>query len=123
MTAEWTMADAWVFAAISSTRPQHAWSLAEVVACADAINHAILLEEEFTTAVGRLISAGLVGADPDRYWMTEAGMKLRGLWRQGLFGWIDTLPDGLRRLGEPREGDFSLPTGVFAAAVREYLTK
>jgi hypothetical protein len=124
MSAEWTITDAWVFASISSNRAEDLRSLTQVITGADAINHAILLEEEFTGAVGRLVNAGLVGADPvsDRYWMTEAGLELRGLWRQGLFSWMDTLPDGLRRLGEPQEGDCSLPAGAFAVAVHEYLS-
>src|SRR4051794_37826589 len=46
------------------------------------INHAILTEAEFTTAVPRLIALDFVGAhvEADRYWHTDAGQVLRELW-------------------------------------------
>lgn len=123
MDEAWTSADAWVFAAISSERPGEARSLADVIKGADALNQAVLLEEEFTQAVGRLIAAGLVGADPvaDRYWMAEAGLPLRRRWRGGRFDWMNTIPAGLERLGAPADGAFGLPDGVFRAAVDAYL--
>ncbi len=58
-----------------------------------------------------------------RYWPTEAGANLRRRWRHGAFGWIDAIPPGLRRLGEPQDSDWLLPAGVFEAAVREYLAR
>src|SRR5690349_9288969 len=60
MGAEWTMADAWVFAAIASDRPDDVRSLRQVIGIADAMNHAILMEEEFARAIGRLLGAGLI---------------------------------------------------------------
>ncbi|MGH3389322.1 MAG: hypothetical protein ACRDOO_10640 [Actinomadura sp.] len=123
MGVEWSSADAWVFAAISHDRLTEPQSLVRVIAIADGINHAILEEAEFTRAVGRLVSVGLIGADPtsDQYWPTEAGMTLRRRWRHGLFGWIDTIPRGLRALGEPGDSGYTLPEGVFQRAVDQYL--
>ncbi|MGI8330547.1 hypothetical protein ACRYCC_11330 [Actinomadura scrupuli] len=123
MSTGWTMSDAWVFAAISSDRAHDMRSLTQVIAIADAINHAILVEAEFTSAVARLLSAGLVGADPvnDRYWMTDAGLRVRVQWRTGLFGWIDSIPAALRQLAEPIDAGYSLPPDAFRTAVREYL--
>ena len=125
MGGSWTMTDAWVFAALANDRPARVHTLAEVIAVADGINHAVLTEEEFTAAAGRLAAAGLIDADAarERYWPTEAGANLRRRWRHGAFGWIEAIPPGLRRLGEPQDSDWPLPAGVFDAAVREYLAR
>ena len=69
------------------------------------INHLGLTEAEFTTSIGRLLTAGLIDADPaaDRYWLTEKGLQLcRRLDGHGLFGWADIIPPQLRRLGNPK---------------------
>jgi hypothetical protein len=124
VAAQWTTSDAWVFASIEGVGPDDGSTLAQVVATADLINHAILTEAEFTQAVGRLVAAGLIGAEAeaDRYWRTEAGRALyrQGMKRRGLFGWIDGIPPALRRLGEPQDKAWSLPAGVFDRAIEEY---
>jgi len=121
----WTMSDAWVFAAIANDGPSATHTLTELIGIADGINHAVLTEAEFTRAIGRLLAAGLIGADPetDRYWPTEAGANIRERWRHGLFGWIDAIPPQLQRLGQPRDTDWSLPEGTFDQAVRDYLAR
>jgi hypothetical protein len=91
-----------------------------VVARADGINHAILLEAEFVRAVGRLVAAGLVGADStnDRYWHTESGRTLYAarMKRRGLFGWTDALPPALHRLGPTaRRGVVTAPGRTLSA--------
>ncbi|WP_460666589.1 hypothetical protein [Kribbella swartbergensis] len=125
MAAPWVMSDAWVFCSIEGTGPEDGYALAQVVAKADLINHAMLTEAEFTRAVGRLVAAGLIGADgeTDRYWHTEAG---RMLYRQrmtgrGLFGWMEAIAPALRRLAEPEDQAWSLPDGAFDRASKEYL--
>jgi hypothetical protein len=122
--AEWTLSDAWVFAAIEGRSVEEGYALTQVIAKGDGINHAILTEEEFTRAIPRLIHAGLVGADlvADRYWYTEAGHDLyaRRMKRRGLFGWIDAIPPALRRLGPPHDGQWALPPGTFDLAVRDW---
>lgn len=125
MVGDWTMADAWVFAAIASGSPPRVLALTEMIGIADAINHAVLQEQEFTAAAGRLLAAGLIEADAasDQYWLTGAGADLKKRWKHGLFGWIDAIPPGLRRLGEPQDTEWSLPTGVFQAAVDGYLAR
>jgi len=125
VAAQWMSADAWVFAAIDGSGPEDGSSLRQVVARADAINHAILTEAEFVRAVGRLVAAGLVGADStvDRYWQTESGRTLYAarMKGRGLFGWTDALPPALYRLGPPRDVEWSLPVGAFERAVNDYL--
>jgi hypothetical protein len=125
--AEWESSDAWVFASISGSGIGDGTTLTQVIAAADANNHAIMTEEEFTRAIPRLIKAGLVGADiaADRYWYAEAGQDLwaRRMKRRGLFGWIEAIPPALRRLGPPQDGDWPLPPGAFDQAVRDYLSR
>jgi hypothetical protein len=123
--SDWAMSDAWVFAAIANDRPPTPHTLIELIAIADGINHNVVTEAEFTQAFGRLLSAGLIGADPeaDRYWPTEAGAKIRDRWRHGLFGWINAIPPQLQRLGEPQDTAWSLPEGIFDQAVRGYLAR
>lgn len=125
MVAVWTSADAWVFSSIGGAGPDDGYPLARVVANADHINHALLAEAEFTRAVPRLVAAGLIGVRPeaDRYWHTEAGRTLyqRRMKGRGLFGWMESIPPALHALGSPRDASWSLPTGVFDRAVREWL--
>jgi hypothetical protein len=118
------MSDAWVFSSIEGTGPSDGYTLAQIIAKADGINHDILTETEFTRAVPRLVAIGLIGAqaEADRYWHTEAGQALHRRWmkRGGLFSWIDVIPPALRRLGEPQDAAWSLPAGVFDRAVQQH---
>ncbi|MGX7674065.1 hypothetical protein [Plantactinospora sp. DSM 117369] len=127
MAATWTIADAWVFSSIEGTGPDDGYTLTHIIAKADAINHAVLTEAEFTQAVPRLIAAGLIGAqaEADRYWHTETGQALhrQRTKRRGAFGWTDAIPAALRRLGEPQDTAWALPTGVFDRATQEYLQR
>jgi hypothetical protein len=120
----WTFADAWVFASIAGSGPADGSSLTQIVMYADALNHALLMEDEFTDAFGRLRAAGAVEADvaADRYWLTDKGSVLRAeAGYQGLRGWTDAVPRALRSLGDPVDAPWSLPAGVFDQAVRDYL--
>lgn len=124
VSTSWTTDDAWIFSAIAIAGKEHC-SLTELIGAADRINHDVLQEAEFTRAIGRLVGAGLVEADPiaDQYRLTEAGRRLKGRWRHGMFGWITTIPPGLRRLGEPPDHPWSLPTHVFETALNDYLSR
>jgi hypothetical protein len=62
VAAQWTTSDAWVFSSIEGTSPDDGYTLAQIIAKADGINHAILTESEFVRAVPRLLAAGLIGA-------------------------------------------------------------
>jgi hypothetical protein len=119
------MSDAWIFATLGYRGQRDGVSLRSLVAAADRINHAIPTEAEFTTAVGRLVAAGLAGADAaaDRYRPMEAGRALyaRRMRRRGPSGWLRAIAPALDRLGEPVDPGWSLPPGTFARAVRGYL--
>jgi hypothetical protein len=120
VTATWTTNDAWVLAAIAM-RPQ-AKALAELIATADAINHSIFTEAEFCQSIGRLLAAGLIGADrqADRYWPTKEGTAVRKRWRHGMFSWADAIEPQLERLGQPLITPWSLPEGKFDQALGSY---
>jgi hypothetical protein len=119
------MSDAWVFSAIAYERAPMPHTLRELIGIADGINHAVLTEAEFSRAVGRLLTAGLIEADgdADRYVPTQAGAKIKEHWKHGLFGWIAAIPPQLRRLGDPQDTDWSLPPGTFDRAVQDYLAQ
>jgi hypothetical protein len=127
MSAQWTVSDAWVFSSIEGTGPDDGSTLTQVIANADLLNHALLTEAEFTQAVPRLVSAGLIGAqaEADRYWHTEAGRELhrRRMKGRGLLGWLDAIPPALRGIGEPQDAPWPLPAGVFDRATRAYLDR
>ena len=120
----WAASDAWVLAAIACEPPK-AHTLAELIAIADAVDHNVLTEPEFNQAIGRLLSADLIEADPraDRYWPTQAGASITERWQHGAFTWASAIVPQLQRLGDPQDTDWSLPHGVFARAVGDYLTR
>ena len=124
VATQWELSDAWVFSSIEGTGPDDGYTLLQIIAKADGINHAILLESEFTQAVPRLVAAGLIGAQPeaDRYWHTEAGQALyqRRMTGHGLFGWLRVILPSLQRLGAPTDAQWSLPAGAFDRATRDY---
>jgi len=119
------LSDAWVFSSIAGTGPDDGYTLAEIIAHADVINHAIVTEAEFIRAVPRLVAAGLIGAQPevDRYWRTEKGQALyrQRMKRRGLFGWIDAIPPALHKLGQPQDAAWSVPAGTFERATKDYI--
>lgn len=140
------MSDAWILAAIGPGDPQPCarqggCTLAQILAAADYLNHAVPTETEFTVAMTRLLGAGLVGTNAgtdgdanggadvgantrtDRYWRTPVGQRLyqTSMGRRSPSRWAGVLPPALLALGGPRPVEWSLPTGAFAAAVETYL--
>jgi len=126
--AGWTMSDARVLGAIAYDRPPTPHTLTEVLAIARDINHDLTTESEFTQAIGRLLAAGLIEADPeaDRYCPTQAGAKIRQRWQvapPGLGGWMPAIPPQLQRLGKPPDTNWSLPDGAFDRATSDCLAR
>lgn len=120
----WIFADAWVYASIAGTGPADGASLTQIILYADALNHALLLESEFTASFGRLRAAGLVDGDAaaDRYWLTGKGSALRAEYGyRGLVRWLEVVTRALGTVGTPDAPAWSLPPDAFDAAVREYL--
>lgn len=52
MAAEWSIADAWVFSSIEGVDRDNGYTLAQIVAKADGINHAIITQAEVTGPAG-----------------------------------------------------------------------
>jgi hypothetical protein len=116
----WTSTDAWVFMALGGTSEDDPSPLSEIIARADAIEHAVLERGEFTTSAGRLAAAGLVGGGGGRYWLTVAGQELFTE-RTRRSGWRENLLRGLRKLGAPHGEPLALAPGEYDGAVSDYL--
>ena len=71
----WDFADAWVLTSIGVSHQP--CELVDVIAAADGINHAVLMDTELETAISRLAGSDLVaiGAGPS-FQLTERGADL-----------------------------------------------
>ena len=114
----WDFADAWVFAAIAVyDRP---CTLLEVIGAADWINHAVLLEAEVETALGRLAGSGLVRVYET--WTFELTDEGASLWSGGvrdLQAHLGQIEDRLAVI-EPGRATVRLPRGAMDRALEEY---
>jgi len=90
----WTGAEAWIFLSIGDAAGTGGAPLDRVIAAADSNNHAIPNVDEFSSAVGQLVGAGLVLASPDRYSLTDAGetlfQKINSVRRGHITRFLDT---------------------------------
>jgi len=118
VTTEWEFTDAWVFAAIAVyDRP---CSLVELIGSADWINHAVLLQDELESALGKLAASELVRVYED--WTFEVTDDGASLWSGGVRDLQSQLQVVLDRLAliEPVRTTVRVPGGVMAAALEEY---
>ncbi|RZU76580.1 hypothetical protein EV384_5246 [Micromonospora kangleipakensis] len=115
-SAEWARSDAWVLAAIMVLDGDEGSSLTEVVAAGDAINHAILLENEIEQAVRRLRGVDLISTSQRRFFLTDSGRTMAARRRGGMIGQVDHLLTTLRRL-PVREQEWHLEPGELREAV------
>lgn len=114
--AGWEFTDAWVLVAVDGTSAGNPSDLGSLVARADAIEHSSMTSREFRTGAGRLIAAGVLATDGERFWLTEAGVRLCDE-RRGRGSWSESLLVGLRKLGPPTGEPLHLPEGFFRRAV------
>ena len=120
MTASWAFADTWLLAAIGVY--QRPCTLVEVIGAADWINHAVLLEDEVESALGKLTGAGLVRIYEG--WTFELTDEGASLWSEGvrdLQGQLELIEAQLSAF-EPGTRPVKLPRGVMAQALEEYRT-
>ena len=113
--------DAWVFQAIA-TSPEAEGRLWELILRADAINKLIVSREELEHALRRLMAAGLVAVDGDRFTLTPAGKTLDRKTESGsTFEQWERLTRELERL-PPVDGtpEFSIAPESFEAALHKY---
>lgn len=117
-TSDWEFADAWVLTAVAiSQRP---CSLTDLVAAADLINHALLLDAEVDSAFRKLLGSGLLHVTADlRFDLTPEGTALVDGRHGSLFAQIDSVLSLLDSV-PPRDEEFALPSGAMHAAVDAY---
>jgi hypothetical protein len=119
--SEWEFTDVWLLAAIGSYR--RPCSLSEVIAAADRIRHAILLEGELEGALGKLTGAGLVRVFEG--WTLELTDDGQSVWtgnEQDLADHLKALLEQLSAL-EPGTTVVKVPRGLFDQAVEEYRSR
>jgi hypothetical protein len=118
-TSGWVFADSWVFAAIATNGRR--CSLADVVGAADMINHAILLDDEVETALGKLTGAGFIRVFDD--WTFEVTDEGATLWSGGgrsLPAHLDSVATQLSAV-VPGGTRVNLPRGALDSAIKDYL--
>lgn len=119
--SSWTFADAWVLTAVAIS--QAPCTLTELVATADGINHAILLDAEVDGAVGKLLGSGLLDVTPDlAFGLTPKGSALVHRRHGTLFTQVDSVTSVLASV-TVRDQEFSLPPGAMQLAVDAYLDR
>ncbi|MFI5897223.1 hypothetical protein ACIA5D_44735 [Actinoplanes sp. NPDC051513] len=129
----WQWNDAWIFVSaviaerLERDRATHAAlpvtgaSLADVLAAADFLHHAVPTRQELQDSVRRLAGAGLLVVEDDLVEVAPSGEQL---WRtrpfSGLSSAVMTLQAQLNRASSPGESDWVLDEQTYNAAVREY---
>ena len=118
---DWVFADAWVLTAIAvSTRP---CSLTELVAAGDMLNHALLLDAEVDSALGKLLGSGLLKVTTDLdFELTPEGAALVERRRGGLFSQVESVLSLLGAVPASHQ-KFALPPGAMQRAVDAYLAR
>jgi DNA-binding PadR family transcriptional regulator len=91
---------AWILLSV----PESPGTLQDIIAMADAINHAIPSHQELQTSLGWLLSRDLIGKSNQKYALTEAGSQLlsetRGRHRYVMKIW-DLVADRLETMPGP----------------------
>lgn len=129
----WHWNDAWIFVsaviaerlerdrALHAALPVTGASLADVLAAADFLHHAVPTREELEFSVRRLAGAGLLRVEDDLVEVAPAGEQL---WRtrpfSGLSSAVMTLQAQLNRASTPGESDWTLDEQSYGLALREY---
>jgi hypothetical protein len=129
----WHWNDAWIFVSaviaerLERDRALHAGlpvtgaSLADVLAAADFLHHAVPTRDELEFSVRRLAGAGLLHVADDLVEVAPAGEQL---WRtrpfSGLSSAVMTLQVQLNRAGAPGESEWTLDEPTDLTALREY---
>jgi hypothetical protein len=114
----WEFADTWVLAAIGVY--QRPCTVLEMIGAADWVNHAVPLEDEVESALGKLTGAGLVRIYEE--WTFELTDEGASLWSAGAQDLQRQLPLIEAQLAEfePGRGVVKLPRGVMEQALADY---
>lgn len=68
--------DAWIFLSIAHGQSKVGVSLEGLISTADCINHAIPTDREIEDAINRLVAAGFVAIENERFKLTNSAEKL-----------------------------------------------
>jgi hypothetical protein len=118
VAAGWVFADTWLLAAIGVY--QRPCTLVEVIGAADWINHAVLLEDEVESALGKLTGAGLVRIYEEwTFELTDEGASLFSEGARDLQAHLEVIETQLLAF-EPGRAVVKLPRGVMDQALEEY---
>jgi hypothetical protein len=117
--ARWEWSDAWVLTAIMAVDKEAGSTLTEIVAAADMINHAIVLESEIEPAVRKLSGAGLIRVRQGRFFLTEPGREMTAAGRGGFLQQADLAWQKLRGL-PVSEHEWRLRPGELDEAVQAW---
>lgn len=131
--ADWQWNDAWIFVSaviaerLERDRAMHAAlpvtgaGLADVLAAADFLHHAVPTREELEESMRRLAGAGLLVVEDDLVEVAPAGEQL---WRtrpfSGLSSAVMTLQAQLNRGTAPGDSGWTLDEKAYNTAIREY---
>ena len=99
---------------------QRPCTLVEMIGAADWVNHAVLLEDEVESALGKLTGAGLVRIYEE--WTFELTDEGASLWSEGardLQSQLEPIEAQLSAF-EPGRGSVKLPRGVMEQALSDY---
>jgi hypothetical protein len=129
----WHWNDAWIFVsaviaerlerdrALHAALPVTGASLADVLAAADFLHHAVPTRDELEGSVRRLAGAGLIRIEDDLVEIAPSGEQL---WRtrpfSGLSSAVMTLQAQLNRASAPGDWEWTLDEQTYNSAVREY---
>ena len=100
----WT--EAWVFASVTDGAGGTGGTLADLVARADVLNHAIPTAREIAPALERLFELGLISVSGKRITLTDLGRRAQadGFGRRGgVFSIVDNMLKALRAPGLARD--------------------
>lgn len=114
----WQFADAWVFTAIAVHRDAGC-DLSGLLAAGDAINHAILADDEVSQGIGRLEASGLVAVQDGHFSLTPEGQDLAARRKGGMFGQVRSVQALLKRK-DLRDELWIVPAGALDAAYAAY---
>jgi hypothetical protein len=124
--AQWDWNDGWILAATLLVHKAGGATLAEVIAAADAVNHAIPTTDDLSRAFSRLADCGIVQIKNDRYLVARGRRRAVALSvtaRGGLFSSADRCLKWLKTTGlEPPQSSAtaSLSDAEVRAAYESY---
>ena len=108
MKIEFDWTDGWILMAVYGAQREESACLADIIAMADVLNHAIATTDELNTSLTKFVQAGFMSVDQDRFTLAAdvcAGLEAERTKRGGLFTFPDKAFKYLTRLNASRQND------------------